>query len=245
MTMILGHRGARLEAPENTLAGFEHLRSVVKDNPKVQGVEFDVQLSADGVLMVAHDVTLLRKAGLARRISDMSSEEISNISLKKLKNTASHIADLVTPKLSEVLPLVSDFAHVELEIKTHSRTSIDKLEAALLKLRDQMPTCFTLTSFNASLLYQLKGSGLKTGLLIDAPLSAEYVLAQAKLLGVSRVCPHYKLINAELVEQLHQKKLKISTWTVNKKSQAKKLQAMGVDALISDKPRLIAEVIKD
>jgi glycerophosphoryl diester phosphodiesterase len=55
MTQIWAHRGARREAPENTLPAFELAVAQGAD-----GVEFDVQLTADGTVVVIHDETVER-----------------------------------------------------------------------------------------------------------------------------------------------------------------------------------------
>lgn len=73
-TRLLGHRGARSEAPENTLFGFQHAHSLQARG--LAGVEFDVQLTADGHLVVFHDDTLLRLCGLQSRIDQLSLVEI-------------------------------------------------------------------------------------------------------------------------------------------------------------------------
>lgn len=73
-TRLLGHRGARSEAPENTLFGFQHAHSLQARG--LAGVEFDVQLTIDGHLVVFHDETLLRLCGLQSRIDQLSLAEI-------------------------------------------------------------------------------------------------------------------------------------------------------------------------
>ncbi|WP_352337676.1 glycerophosphodiester phosphodiesterase [Psychrobacter sp. 16-MNA-CIBAN-0192] len=73
-TCLLGHRGARSEAPENTLFGFQHAHSLQARG--LAGIEFDVQLTADGHLVVFHDDTLLRLCGLQSRIDQLSLTEI-------------------------------------------------------------------------------------------------------------------------------------------------------------------------
>lgn len=47
---IIGHRGARKEAPENTLGGFQHIK-----NLGIRGVEFDIRQLQDEELVVIHD----------------------------------------------------------------------------------------------------------------------------------------------------------------------------------------------
>ena len=58
MTLIYGHRGARAEAPENTLPSFQKALDA-----GVTRVELDLHLSADQQLMVIHDPTLKRTTG--------------------------------------------------------------------------------------------------------------------------------------------------------------------------------------
>ena len=72
--LIIAHRGASAEAPENTLAAFRRAIELGAD-----GVEFDVRLAADGVPVVIHDATLERTAGLKRRIADLTSDELAKI----------------------------------------------------------------------------------------------------------------------------------------------------------------------
>ena len=63
---MLAHRGLALEAPENTLAAFEHAVRV-----GAAYLETDVHLSADGVAMLAHDPTLDRVAGRADAVASL------------------------------------------------------------------------------------------------------------------------------------------------------------------------------
>jgi glycerophosphoryl diester phosphodiesterase len=72
--LIIAHRGASAVAPENTIAAFRRAIEVGAD-----GVEFDVRLARDGVPVVIHDSTLERTAGLKRGVSDLTSEELSQI----------------------------------------------------------------------------------------------------------------------------------------------------------------------
>lgn len=72
--LIIAHRGASAEAPENTLAAFRRAIEVGAD-----GVEFDVRLAADGVPVVIHDATLERVAGLKRRVADLTSSDLAKI----------------------------------------------------------------------------------------------------------------------------------------------------------------------
>ena len=72
--LIIAHRGASAEAPENTLAAFRRAIEL-----GANGVEFDVRLAADGVPVVIHDATLKRTASIDRRVADMTSTELARL----------------------------------------------------------------------------------------------------------------------------------------------------------------------
>jgi glycerophosphoryl diester phosphodiesterase len=69
--VVVCHRGASLQAPENTLASLEKAIDL-----GAQAVELDVRPSQDGVLYVMHDATVNRTTNGAGRISDMVSTDI-------------------------------------------------------------------------------------------------------------------------------------------------------------------------
>ena len=68
------HRGASEYAPENTMAAF-----CMGVEMGANGIETDVQRTRDGVLVLFHDATLMRTAGLDRRVCDMSWAELSAV----------------------------------------------------------------------------------------------------------------------------------------------------------------------
>ncbi|NCA67626.1 MAG: hypothetical protein EOM87_06140 [Clostridia bacterium] len=99
------HRGVfDAEAPENSLKAFE------KAVEKGYNIELDVQLTADGEIVVFHDTGLKRMCGKRRKISSLS---IDNIKTYNLKNTAEKI-----PTLKEVLELVNGRVGLVIELKT-------------------------------------------------------------------------------------------------------------------------------
>ncbi|HET8705537.1 MAG TPA: glycerophosphodiester phosphodiesterase family protein, partial [Pseudomonadales bacterium] len=64
---LFGHRGARNEAPENTLAGFRYLRTL-----DIHKVELDIRLSKDDELIVIHDITLDRTTDKTGAITELT-----------------------------------------------------------------------------------------------------------------------------------------------------------------------------
>ena len=72
MTLIYGHRGAKGEAPENTLASFKQCLA-----HGVRRCELDLHLSKDGELMVIHDPTLKRTTGRRGKVVEHDAEELT------------------------------------------------------------------------------------------------------------------------------------------------------------------------
>lgn len=230
-TLLLGHRGARGEALENTFSGFEHAQRL--NTQGLAGVEFDVQLSADGHLMVFHDDTLQRMCGQQARVDQLTANE-----------TKRHFQfghQIMT--LEQVAPLLNGFTDIELEIKTHDRTDYAKLVQALTRNLIDSPLSnlpIILTSFDLELHARLQRHSLlkqtPRGLLIrtaEALVSAPNTALQ---LGCIQLGIHYPLINRAVIEHCHRYDLPVSAWTVNDIETIKKLIQWQVDVIITDYP---------
>src|SRR5688500_13960935 len=103
MVLIYAHRGGSAIHPENTLRAFRHALA-----SGVDGIELDVHATADGVPVVTHD----RDVG---RTTD-GSGYVDQIPLVRLESFDAGDGERV-PTLAEVLGLVGDAAHLDIEIK--------------------------------------------------------------------------------------------------------------------------------
>lgn len=230
-TQLLGHRGARSERLENTLAGFQHARTLQPYG--LVGVEFDVQLTADGHLLVFHDDTLERLCGLQSRIDQMS--------LSQLQRQQQHGHPILSlPELAEVL---SSFDYIELEIKTHARTNLKLLVQALT--RDLLNTPLVqlplvLTSFDRQLLAALQRNkslnNFPRALLARTPQGLKNATNTALQLGCRRLGVYYPLLTHAVIKHIHRYGLPVSAWTVNDSSAIKQLIKWQVDTIITDIP---------
>lgn len=233
-TLLLGHRGARGEALENTLAGFRHAQHLQPYG--LSGVEFDIQLSADGHLIIFHDDTLQRLCGVQSRVDQLGLTEINRH--LQLGHHILTLADLATSA-----HLLTHFAAIELEIKTHSRTNYTKLVTALT--RDLVDSALAslpiiLTSFDVQLLAQLQRSKLLThiprSLLTRTPEAVASAPNTALQLGCRQLGIYYPLLDASVIEQCHRYGLPVSAWTVNNTDIIKQLIEWQVDTIITDFP---------
>ena len=106
MVMIIGHRGARNLWPENSLDGFRRLAEL-----DVEGVEFDVHLTADGKLAVIHDPTLERTTTGSGPVGARTLAELQAIPLRDCQETV--------PSLDQVLQVLAGSAlELHIELKT-------------------------------------------------------------------------------------------------------------------------------
>ncbi len=247
-TRLLGHRGARHEALENTLFGFEYAYNLRTQG--LAGIEFDVQLTADGHLVVFHDETLYRLCGVQSRIDQLSLVEVQRhlqsghpiITLDRL--AALLCADSESLARSSLPQSASaPFTHIELEIKTHKRTPYPALIQALTRYLTDSPLAslpIVLTSFDVQLLAHLQRhkvlSTFSRGLLIQAPRLLKSAPRTALQLGCTQLGIHYPLLTPTFIQQCHRLNLSVSAWTVNDIDMVQQLVKWQVNVIITDIP---------
>ena len=177
---LLGHRAARAERLENCQDGFAYVQQLQKHGKQLDGVEFDVQMTADGKFVVVHDETLNRLAGQQSWIADKTWTELDAI-VQSDYGRFSQRFELGFLKhhvllLDDLPRYLQHFCHIELEIKTHAKTQPALLVKNLLRLLSQeiwQDLPITLTSFDTDILYQIQNQQqfltfhFPTGLLLE------------------------------------------------------------------------------
>lgn len=177
---LLGHRAARAERLENCQDGFVYVQQLQKHGKQLDGVEFDVQITADGKFVVVHDETLNRLAKQQSWIADKTWPELDAI-VQSDYGRFSQRFELGFLKhhvllLDDLPPYLQHFRHIELEIKTHAKTQPASLVKNLLRLLLQevwQDLPITLTSFDTDILYQIQSQQqfltfhFPTGLLLE------------------------------------------------------------------------------
>ncbi|GGL91076.1 phosphodiesterase [Streptomyces cinereus] len=180
MYYLLGHRAARAEVLENCQDGFAYVQQLQKHGKQLDGVEFDVQMTADGKFVVVHDETLNRLARQQSWIADKTWAELDAI-VQSDYGRFSQRFELGFLKhhvllLNDLPPYLQHFRHIELEIKTHAKTQPALLVKNLLRLLSQevwQALPITLTSFDTDILYQIQNQQqfltfhFPTGLLLE------------------------------------------------------------------------------
>ena len=232
---IIGHRGARGEAPENTLAGFQYLHDL-----GIRAVEFDVRQLKDAELVIMHDDNFLRTTSIDKNLYECSSTEL------EAYNQAYIWMDWdkqITPTLSDALHIMQDFNHLEVEVKAvETMADAEKLVLALEQQLQGFEKTAVITSFDLKIHHALKqmNSKFQRGLLVENDIQLK-AIDQALELECGQIGWMNQLATPELIRATQQEKLKISVWTVNSIDRAKQLRDLGIDGLITDFPKLMLQ----
>jgi glycerophosphoryl diester phosphodiesterase len=214
--LLLGHRGARLYAPENTIAAFDLALKHGAD-----GFEFDVRCTRDRRTILCHDPKLndlvLRRHTFRQIQESCNSRE-------------------TPPCLEDVLDRYSGiFLNIEVKVRG--------VEPIIVRaVRRTRPKHYFISSFLPGVVRRLHD--LDSSLLLGALAQTRWQLRRWRMLPVTYVVPHYRLLTRRLVEKIHAEGKKVVAWTVNDPRQMLRFASLGVDAIISDDTKLLVETLE-
>jgi glycerophosphoryl diester phosphodiesterase len=220
--LIIGHRGAALLAAENTLESFALALDL-----GVDGIEFDVVPTPDG-LGVAHDLNAPDPAPLDDTIEFLASRgTILQVDLKAYGTEAELVETL---RRHDVLDrtVVSSFHLRSLRV--------------LAELEPSLPRAFTYPEDKLGLARHRALTFVIRGALHvmrhTLPRRIGGMLTRAEVSALTLI---YPAITEEIVEACHARGVAVWAWTVNDAEIAGRLGAMGVDAIITDDPRIFRD----
>lgn len=226
---IVGHRGAAACAPENTMAAF---RQGLAHGADI--IELDVQLTADGHVMVFHDEQLNRTTDGHGPLSTHTLAELKRLDAGSWFGP--QFAGEAIPTLEEVLVWAKDKdvpLFVELKYPERPDPALDATVVAALvshRMLDQV----MLISFNHAALQRVKTyhRTLSTGALYVVTRSDPVVLAQE--IGANALMPLCHTITAQDIERFHTAGLSVNVWGEN--ADYAGLIMAGVDCVNADDP---------
>ncbi|MET1011020.1 MAG: glycerophosphodiester phosphodiesterase [Actinomycetota bacterium] len=232
--MVVAHRGASVEQPENTIAAFEAAIDAGAD-----AVEFDVRMTADGHAVVMHDPDVSRTTEGTGLVSRMKLEEIRKLGV---------------PTLEEALRCLAGRAAADIEIKNlpgEPGFAPDREEAveATLDALDAVtfPGQVIVSSFNPASIDHSRAlrPEVPTGLLTEYEVDAEEALTRAREHGHPWVLPFVlKVLEAEagFAYRVHASGALLGVWIADDPETARNLFELGVDAVATNDPRAIVPV---
>jgi glycerophosphoryl diester phosphodiesterase len=236
LPLIIGHRGASVVAPENTMAAFRQALAVGAD-----GIEFDVRLTRDLVPVVIHDSTLRRTGRLPDRVVDLTSEEIVKVDVGSWFGR--QFAGETVPSLADLFGLFqSNESILYLEMKCDAISEYRPLAEACARLIDAyslqervVVECFQLQAL--TILKEIDPQIKTVALFEPAFANPAMFVAKAKEVGAAAIALHHRLARESLVRKAKDEGLHVAVWTVDDPVWIEKARAMGVDALITNDPR--------
>jgi glycerophosphoryl diester phosphodiesterase len=247
LPLIVAHRGAPTERPENTLVAFEAAL-----DGGAAAVEFDVRVTADGHAVVIHDAALDRTTDGSGLVREHTLADVLAVRIEGADGRS-----YTVPTLHETLALVSGRGAVDIEIKNvpgdPDFDPDDEVAVALVHralddvafVGDVIVSSFNPRSITAS--RELRPE-LPTGLLTDVGVDAAAALHFASEQGFAWVLPFADRVVEQgdrFADAVHDASLLLGTWIVDEGERARALLAAGADAVATNLPRAIVAACRD
>jgi glycerophosphoryl diester phosphodiesterase len=238
--LIFAHRGASKAAPENTLPAFEAAIRLAAD-----GVELDVQYSSDGALVIFHNDTLEKTSNGTGRVTAHTLAELRALDAGSW--FAPSFAGTRIPTLDEALDLMKDKLLVNVELKVLGALRSELGADAVKTIRQHgMADQVVISSFNPFALRQTKAAGPE----IECALLLAHDLPGWMRWGVTRrhsraegLHPDFDMVDETYMARARKLGLPVRVWTVDDEAEMRRLIALGVDAIVTNVPDRLANLL--
>lgn len=232
---IFAHRGASGLAPENTMPAFIKAHELGAD-----GIELDVQSTKDGVIVVIHDERIDRTSDgvgfvMAHDFATLQQHDFGGWFGDEFCGTA-------IPTLQEVLDWIKPTGMI-LNIELKAVPMYDRADLCEktwdMVCRAGLCDRVIISSFDHEALQEMRAM---------APEAKLGVLYNSNILQLDQYCNNHRfdclhsewmMVNGALVSAWKQAGLEVNVWTVNDREQADRLQAIGVDSIITNYPNCL------
>lgn len=245
--LVIGHRGAKGLAPENTMAAFQVAADL--------GVPFelDTMLCKSGEPVVIHDYTVDRTTGGTGRVADLTLAEL------KALDAGSHFSEKFKneriPTLAEVLDRFAGRVRIDVEIKYEGPGDQAHLtaEAVAKVIMDRgLTDRVFISAFNPYILEALRHAApeLARGQLYshfddtDLAFYKKIVLRNLLLNGKADpdfLAPHHELVDEDYVKEYNGLGYAVVPFTVNEPERIEELITWGVEGIITDFPQRVLD----
>ena len=223
---VTAHRGGHILAPENTVASMHEAIAV-----GAQYAEIDVQLTKDGVLVVTHDSDFSRMAGVARKVWELTYDEIRAIPLGT--HSAPEFRNEPAPTFDEVLTAVKDRIRLNIELKYYGNHQPNLAQLVVEKVQARgMADQVIIQCLEYEPLQEVRRSNPKIPIGYLLSVNAR----RPARLKVDFLSAALKRVNGAFVRGAHRRGQEVYVWTVNTPETMERMIDLGVDSLITDQP---------
>jgi glycerophosphoryl diester phosphodiesterase len=237
--LVLGHRGASADAPENTLAAFHLAMAQGAD-----GFELDVWRCDSGEPVVIHDSSAQRTAGVPRDVRDLSWGELRALDAGSWRGPR-HRGERI-PRLADVLDAFPR-AVVNVELKSDG-VGDPRLAAAVGRLlaAHRAEERALVSSFDLALLgaFRIAAPRVAAGVLFAADQAWELREWLGAALRPSAVHPDVRLATDGRIAAWKRRGLAVNVWTVDDPGEVARLARAGADGVVSNAPGMAREVVR-
>lgn len=229
--LVFAHRGGGALAPENTMDAFANGVALGAD-----GLELDVHLSLDGVAVVTHDATVDRTTSARGAVASLTAAELARLGLPALSDVLSEFRDarvIVELKLNRK-ELARAVVDVVRRADAVERVCLGSFGLRVLRAARALEPVIATSAAREEVRWALYRSW------VGWPARrASYAGFQVpEWAGATRV------VSRRFVDIAHRAGHGVQVWTVDSPEDARRLLAMGVDALITDRPDVIVPVVR-
>lgn len=217
--LVLAHRGASADAPENSTAAF-----LLADDQRADGVELDVRITPAGALVVRHDPLPADTVGIDDTVGTVSP----------------------TPSLADVLDACGDRMLVNVEIKNLASDggfdpTLTIVERTIEELRGrgvEQRRRWLISSFSWATIEACRRAAPEIPTAWLTMTVDDRTITRIAAAGHAAIHPWELLVDAAVVERCHAAGLAVNVWTCNDPERLVELAAIGVDAVCTDVPGL-------
>ena len=220
--LIIGHRGASADAPENTLAAF-----VLALEQNADGIEFDVQLCADGIPVIMHDDTVDRTCDGTGRVSDLTLAELRMLTIEN---------EHVVPTLDELFEMLGRRTLYNVELKALG-VNDGGLAAAVADriLGHNVGDRVIVSSFSPFVVRAARRCLPRTTPVAHLRESRLMQLAH-RFVPAEADHPAHVFVDEKMMIWARRRGLRVNAWTVDDAAEAQRLIELGVHGLITNQP---------
>lgn len=234
---ITGHRGYSSLAPENTIPAFsEVIRCGMADY-----AELDVRQTKDGVVVVSHDASLARCAGVNRKIADLTYEELKEMDASRSyrKLDAVKYAGTPVPTLDQVIKLCKGRLQLNIEIKGSSPSLVEDT-LRVIRENEFAEEC-VITSQRYENLERVKelAPELRCGYTMGVGVGFYYDLPAADFFSIDST-----FITPSVIAELHTRGKEVHAWDVKNERTIRRVLNLGVDNIITSDPAAVYRVLE-
>ena len=235
---IIAHRGASHDAPENTLAAIQ-----LAWRQNADAVEVDVQLSKDRHLVVIHDATTSKTAGVRRKVAAQMLAELQSLDVGRWKHRKWKGEKI--PTLAAALATIPEGKRLLVEVKCGLESIPEFIET--FKRSGKQPNQGAPIGFSLETMTQLKKALPELQVCWIATFKrawngvwsprAEKLVQQTKQAGLDGLDLSGRgPVDAAFARKVHDAGLKLYIWTVDSPRRAKKFIDAGVDGITTNRP---------